>query len=76
MIVDDLDHHLARRDAVQDFVPDGARAHGLDEVFDDRQRDIGLEQRDPDFTQRRLDIRLSQRAAPRDAVENAVESVG
>ena len=73
-VVDDLDHHLAGRDAPQHLLADRALADPGDEVLDHRQRDVGLEQRDADVAQRRLDVALAQRAAPLEAVEHGAET--
>ena len=55
---------------------DGAVGDLVDEGLDHRQRDIGLEQRDPDFAHRRTNIEFGQRAAAAELVENATEAVG
>ena len=64
-VVDDLDHHLAGRDAAQHLLADRALADPGDEVLDHRQRDVGLEQRHPNVAQRALDVgtRSARRAA-------------
>ena len=43
-------------------------------VFDDGQRDIGLDQRGAHFAERRIDIGLAERAAPAKLVEYAAEA--
>ena len=45
--------------------------HLVDEGARHVERDVGLEQRAADLAQRRVDVGLRQRAAPRQAVENA-----
>ena len=62
--MDDLDDKLAGRDRADDIGADRARAHPVDEIRDDRQRDIGLDQRGADILQRLLDIGLAERTAP------------
>ena len=63
MVVDDLHHHLRRRDRAQHLLPDRLGAHAVDEILDHRQRDIGLEQRHADLAQRRRHVLLAERAA-------------
>ena len=72
MVVDDLDHHLRRRHRAQHLLADRLVAHRVDEIADHRQRDIGLEQRDADLAQRRVDIVLAQRATAAQPVEDVV----
>ena len=55
---------------------DRALADAGDEILDHRQRDVGLEQRDPDVAQRRLDVGLAQGAAALEAVEHGAETTG
>ena len=75
MVVDDLDHHLAGRDRADDILSDRLFAHRGDEVAHHRQRDIGLQQRDPDLAHRHADIVLAERAAPAQPVENLAETI-
>ena len=70
LVVDDLHHHLAGRDAPDHLLADRALAHPGDEVLDHRQRDVGLEQRDADLAHRLADVGLAQRAAAAQAVED------
>jgi len=75
MVVDDLDHHLARRHRADDVLADRLLAHRGDKVAHHRQRDIGLQQRDADFTHRGGDIVLAERAAAAQPVENPAETI-
>ena len=72
-VMDDLDHHLAGRDRLDDFDADGAFAHAIDEGARDIERDVGFQQRAAHFAQRRIDIGSRQRAAPRQLVENPAD---
>ncbi len=63
MIVDQLDDHLARRNRTQDVRARRLYGNVLDQLFDDRQGDIGLQQRDPQFAHRRRDVGFFQGAA-------------
>ncbi len=64
----------------QHILPDGALAHGGDEVLDDLEVDVGFEQRATDFAHRFIDILLGQIAlccAKRACGQNvSIESVG
>ena len=75
-VVDDLDDLLTRRDRLQHLLADRLLGHRIDEAADHRQRDIGLEQRDPHFAHRLADIVLAQRAAPTQRREDGAEPVG
>ncbi len=72
----DLDDHLAGRDRLDDLDPDGALLRLLGEGAGDVERDIGFDQRAPHLLQRRIDIRLRQRAAPGQAVEDRIQTFG
>ena len=52
-VVDDLDDLLARRDRAQHLLADRLLGGAVDELADDRQRDVGLEQSDADLAHRR-----------------------
>ena len=72
LVVDDLHDHLAGRDRLDHFDADRALFHLLGEAARDIERDVGLKQRAPDLAQCGVDVRLRQRAAPGQAVEDAV----
>ena len=69
-------HHLRRRHRPQYFLPLRLLADCGDKVPDDRQRDIGLEQRDADFAQGGPDIGLGQRAVAAQPVEDIAKAIG
>ncbi len=75
-VVDDLDDLLPRRDRSRDLRADRARGDAVDEVLDHRQRDVGLEQRDPHLAHRRAHVELGQRPAPAELVEHPGKPVG
>ena len=76
MVVDDLDDHLAGRDAFQHVLAHGLIAHGSQEILDHRQGDVGFEQRHAHFAQRRIHVALAQGAAPRQLVEHRAKARG
>ena len=47
-----------------------------DELLDDRQRDVGLEQRDPDLARGGVDVGLGEPALPAEVLEGVGEAVG
>ena len=71
LVVHDLDDHLAGRDRLDDVDADRALLDLLDEGARHVERDVGLQQCAANLAQRRIDVLLRQRAAPRQAVENA-----
>ncbi len=73
LIIDDLDDHLAGRDAAQHLVADRPVLDRSDEILDDRQRHVGFEQRHPDVAQGRLDIRSTQGAPALQAIEDVAK---
>ena len=75
-VVHDLDDHLAGRDRLDDVDADRALLHLIDEGARHVERDVGLQQRAANLAQRRVDVLLRQRAAPRQAVENAAKLFG
>ncbi len=56
LALDDADQRLAGRQRADDLVAERLLADRRDEVLDDRQRDVGLEQREAHFAQRILDV--------------------
>ena len=73
LVVHDLDDHLAGRDRLDHVDADRALLHLVGERARDIERDVGLEQRAPHLAQRRVDVRLRQRPAPGQAVEDCAE---
>ena len=57
--------------ALMTFSPTASMLHLGDEVLHHRQRDVGFQQRHAHFAQRRIDIGLTERAAPGELVEDA-----
>ena len=74
-IVDDLDDLLARCDRLQDRLANRLFGDIIDKAADNRQRDIGFEQRDSNFAHRIAHILLAQRPAPAQLVENAAKAI-
>jgi hypothetical protein len=75
-IVDDLDDLLARRDRFDDFGADGTLGGVLDEILDDRQSDIGFQQRHAHFAHGGTYVDLGQRATTAQPLENAAQPLG
>ncbi len=69
-VVDELDDGLGRRQRGEDVRTDGFFFDAVDELFRDREGDIGLEQRDADLAQYLSDVRLGESAAIRQPVED------
>ena len=63
LVVDDLHDLLAGREALQHLLAERPLAHAGDEVADDREVDVGLEQREADLAHRARD-RLLVELAP------------
>ena len=74
MVVDDLDHHLARGDRAQHLLADRLVADAGDEILDYRQGDVGLEQGDAHLAQGRVDVGFRERAAPGQLIEDRAEA--
>jgi len=75
-IVDDLDHHLARRDRLDHRRADRLRTGAIDERADDFERNVGLEQRTAHFAHRRVDVLLGEGAAAGQSIQYAGELLG
>jgi hypothetical protein len=75
LVVDDLDHLLARRHRAGDFGADGALAHLLDEGLDDFERHVGFEQRAAHLAQRRIDVRFVEGAASAQPLEDFAKPI-
>ena len=74
LVMDDLDDHLAGLDRLQHRGADGLGAHLVGEGAHDVERHVGLEQRAAHLAQRRRDIRLRQRAAAGQAVQDGAKA--
>ena len=75
LLVDDLHHLLAGREALQHLGAERALAHARDEVLDHLEVDVGLEQREPDLAHRARDRLLVQLPALAEVAERALEPV-
>ncbi len=76
LVVDDLDDLLGGVQRLADLLAAGALLDGGDELLDDRQRDVGLEQRDPDLAGGRVDVGVGQPALAAQVLEGVGEAVG
>ena len=76
MIMDDLDHQLARGDAAQHLLAHGALADGGDEVLDHGQRHVGLEQRHAHLAQGFRDVGFAEGPTFPEALEDLTQPVG
>ena len=74
LVMDDLDDHLAGLDRLQDFGADSFLTNTIGEGADDFERNVGFEQRTANLTQGRRDIRLRQRTAPGQTVQNTAQA--
>jgi hypothetical protein len=74
--VNDLYECLTGCEALSDFFANRAFADTIDERFDDRQRDIGFEQRKPDLPQRVLDIRLTEASLACEITRGFAQALG
>ena len=75
-VVDDLDHHLAGLDRLDDGGADRPGAGAVDKGAHDLERDVGLQQRAAHFAHRGVDVLLREGAAPGEPIENAGELFG
>jgi len=73
LIVNDFHDHLTGGHRFHDLDADCLLLDAVDESARHIKRHIGFEQRAADFTQRKVDIGFAQRAAAREAVENATK---
>ena len=76
LVVDDLHHLLAGREALQHLLAERPLAHALDEGADDLEVDVGVEQREADLAHRARDRLLVELAALAQVAEHAAEPVG
>lgn len=75
LFIDDLKHLLRRRETAQHFRANSLRLHPLDELTHQLQADIRLQQRQPDFAHRLIDICLGQLALPTQIGKNTLKSL-
>ena len=76
LIVDDLDHGLARRQALQHFAALGAFLDVGDEVLDHGQRDVSLKQGHAHLAHRFLDVLFSQSRLSAQGFDDLLEPSG
>ena len=60
LLIDNLHHHLRRREAFHDLSPDGAFAHARGELFRHFIVDVGFQKSQADFAHRFLDVAFAQ----------------
>ena len=75
LLVDHLHDLLARREALQDLLAEGALAHLGHEALDHLEVDVGLEQRKPDLAHRARDRFLIELPPPAEVAEGTLETV-
>ena len=73
LLVDDLDHLLARVELLAHLDAQAAFLHGRRELLDDLEVDVGLQQRKPDLAHRGVDVVLGQGTALADALERSLQ---
>ena len=76
LLVDDLDDRLRRVERAGQLGALGPLADPRDEVADDREVDVGLEQRDPDLPRGRVDVGLAQPRLAAQVLERRGQAVG
>jgi hypothetical protein len=74
LIADDFDDLLRGRKAAQDVLPHRPVANPVDECLDDLEVDVGFEQCEPDFPQRRLDVLRRQARFTAKRLERVLEA--
>ena len=75
LVAHDAHDLLRRRQALEDFLVDGAIADAIDERLDDLEVDVRLEQRHADLAQRRLDRLLGEAGLAAQGAENVLQAV-
>ncbi len=73
LVMDDLDHHLAWSDRLDDGGADCLFADAVDEAADHVQRDVGFQQRAAHFAHGGIDVGFRERAAPGQPIEYAAK---
>ena len=76
LLVDDLDDLLGGVQRLADLLAPRALLDRRDEVLDHRQRDVGLEQGDPDLARGRVDVGLGEPALATEVLEGVGKAVG
>ena len=75
-VVNDLDHLLARGQALQDLGSDSTLPDLFYEILDDLEVDVGLKQGKPHFAERLLDVLLGHDTLTAELLENLFQLVG
>ena len=75
LALDHANQRLPRRQRADDFLADRAFANLGDEIADDRQRDVGLEQREAHFAERVLDVVFGQPRLTAQALDDAGQAI-
>ena len=75
LLVDDLDDLLGGVQRLADLGAAGALLDRRDEVLDHRQRDVGLEQREPDLARGGVDVGLGQLSLAAEVLEGVGETI-
>ena len=76
LLVDDLDDLLGRVQRPADLGAAGALLDRRDEVLDHGQRDVGLEQGEPDLARGGVDVGLGEPALAAEVLEGVGEAIG
>ncbi len=74
--MNDADQRLAGRERTDDFLTERSRPDRRDEILDDRQRDIGLEQRNAHFAQCFADVGLGEPRFAAQRLDDATQPFG
>ena len=75
LLVDDLDHLLARVEAVEDARAQAALSDLRGELLDDLEVDVGLEQGEADLAHRAVDVRLGQLSPRANSGERLLQAI-
>src|SRR5580698_5584125 len=75
-LMHDLDEGLARREAFRHLHADRTRLDGVGESLDDRQRDIGVKQRETNLAHGFGDVLLGEPAAAGKRLQRSAETAG
>ena len=76
LVVEDFDNLFTRLNRLEDVFPLCFFAHGLDELFGDREFDIGFEKGEPDLAHGIEDVLFGDFGGSSEAAERLVEGVG
>ena len=76
LLVDDLDDLLRRVQRLADLGAERALADGVGELLDDRQGDVGVEQRQTDVADRLVDVGLREPPLGAEVLEGLGQAVG